>query len=235
MTSVRKHITKSVIDSMKPDEIIWDTRLMGFGARYQHRDKVFVYKCRIGNRQRWFAIGKYGQPWTVAEAENRVKVIQGDIAKDLDPAAIRDERNNTESVFALAAIRLLIFTGCRRNEILKVQWKDVKIEQAIFLLPETRAWPRPIYHSASALPVLARLHGVRIHDLRHSFASVGVNGGASLPIIGKLLGYEKNSTTEKYAHAAADPVRAVNDAMGLQIAAMLRGNKGNVSKLRSAA
>jgi hypothetical protein len=70
MTSVRKHITKSVVETMKPDEIIWDTRLMGFGVRYQRRDKVFVYKCRIDNRQRWFAIGKYGQPWTVAEAEN---------------------------------------------------------------------------------------------------------------------------------------------------------------------
>lgn len=157
------------------------------------------------------------------------------IAKDLDPAAIRDKRNNTESFFALDAIRLLIFTGCRRDEILEVQWKDVKIEQAMFLLPETRASPRPIYHSASALPVLARLHGVRIHDLLHSFASVGVNGGASLPIIGKLLGHAKNSTAENYAHLAADPIRAGHEAMGIQIAAMLSGNKGSVVKFRSAA
>jgi hypothetical protein len=42
MTSVRKHITKSVGETMKPDEIIWDTWLMGFGVRYQRRDKVFV-------------------------------------------------------------------------------------------------------------------------------------------------------------------------------------------------
>jgi site-specific recombinase XerD len=74
-----------------------------------------------------------------------------------------------------------------------------------------------------------------MHDLRHSFASVGVNGGASLPIIGKLLGHAKSSTTEKYAHLAADPVRAVNEAMGIQIAAMLSGNKGTVEKPRSAA
>jgi hypothetical protein len=62
-----------------------------------------------------------------------------------------------------------------------------------------------------------------------------VNGGASLPIIGKLLGHAKSSTTEKYAHLAADPVRAVNEAMGLQIAAMLSGNRGTVEKPRSAA
>ena len=396
MASVRKHVTKSVVDAMMPDEIIWDTKLIGFGVRYQRRDKVFVYKCRIDNRQRWFAIGKCGQPWTVAEAENRVKVIQGDIAKDLDPAAIRDdrvsnptlrqagaifletvvskrregtqilyrdffnrltypklgdikvaqikfsditilhyglrntpitanrviaslsalfswcercglrpkhsnpvqgverfpekskerflsprelarlgialaraERNNTESIFVLAAIRLLMFTGCRRNEILELQWKDVKIERSMLLLPETKTGARPVYLSAPALSVLAgiprvsknpfvivgdkegqrlvnlrkpwlrickvaRLRNVRIHDLRHSFASVGVNGGASLPIIGKLLGHAKSSTTEKYSHLAADPVRAVNEAMGNQIAAMLSGRKAEIVNISTA-
>ncbi len=396
MASVRKHITKSVVDGMKPDEIIWDTKLIGFGVRFQRRDKVFVYKCRIGNRQRWFAIGKYGEPWTVAEAENRVKVIQGDIAKDLDPAAIRDERvsnptlrqagaifletvvskrrkgtqilyhdflnrliypklgevkvaqikfsdiailhyalrntpitanrvvaslsalfswcekcglrprnsnpvqgverfpekskerflssrelgrlgitlaraerNNTESIFVLAAIRLLIFTGCRRNEILELQWKDIIFEIAMLLPPETKTGARPVYLSAPALSLLAgllkvsknpfvivgdkegqrlvnlrkpwlrickvaRLRDVRIHDLRHSFASVGVNGGASLPIIGKLLGHAKSSTTEKYSHLAADPVRAVNEAMGSQIAAMLSGRKAEIVSIRPA-
>jgi integrase len=379
---------------MTPGEIIWDTKLIGFGVRYQRRDKVSVYKCRIGNRQRWFAIGKYGQPWTVADAENRVKVIQGDIAHDLDSAAIREERernptlrqagkifletvvskrrvatqvlyndfferltypklgdvkvgqikfsyiallhyglrktpitanrviaslstlfswcersgfrprysnpvqgverfeekskerflsprelarlgialaraerNQTESVYAIAAIRLLMFTGCRRNEILELQWKDVSIEKAMLLLPETKTGARPVYLSALALSVLAglprlrnnpfvivgektgqhlinlrkpwlrickvaRLRDVRIHDLRHSFASVGVSGGASLPIIGKLLGHAKSSTTEKYSHLAADPVRAVNEAMGNQIAAMLSGQKVNVVKLQ---
>jgi hypothetical protein len=64
---------------------------------------------------------------------------------------------------------------------------------------------------------------------------LGVNGGASLPIISKLLGHAKSSTTGKYAHLAADPVRVVNEAMGIQIAAMLSGNRGNVVKLDSAA
>lgn len=58
MTSVQKHITKSVVETMKPDEIIWDTRLMGFGVRCQRRDKVFVDNSRIDHRQIWFAIGK---------------------------------------------------------------------------------------------------------------------------------------------------------------------------------
>ena len=81
---------------------------------------------------------------------------------------------------------------------------------------------------------MARLRDVRIHDLRHSFASVGVNGGASLPIIGKLLGHAKSSTTEKYSHLAADPVRAVNEAMGNQIAAMLSGRKAEIVNISTA-
>jgi integrase len=393
MASVKRRITTSVVEGMKPNEIIWDTKLTGFGIRYQRRHKVFVYKCRIGNRQRWFAIGRYGRPWTVAEAENRVKIIQGDIANDLDPASIRDERdrnptlrqaaeifletvvskrrrgtqilyqdffkrlivpkigdmkvvqvrfsdiallhyslrktqvtanrvvatlsafftwcercglrprhsnptqgiekfkerskerflsprelarlgvalaraerNETESVFVLAAIRLLLFTGCRRNEILELRWKDVNFERAMLLLPETKTGARPVYLSSPALSVLsslprvsnnpfvivgeksgqrlinlrkpwlrickvAHLRDVRIHDLRHSFASVGVSGGASLPVIGKLLGHAKSSTTEKYAHLSADPVRTVNEAMGTQIAAMLGGRNVDLAKL----
>ncbi len=184
-------------------------------------------------------------------------------------ALARAERNNTESIFVLTAIRLLMFTGCRRNEILELQWKDVNIERAMLTLAETKTGARPVYLSAPALAVLAglpkvsknpfvivgdkegqrlvnlrkpwlrickvaRLRDVRIHDLRHSFASVGVNGGASLPIIGKLLGHAKSFTTEKYSHLAADPVRAVNEAMGNQIAAMLSGHKGNIVKISPA-
>jgi hypothetical protein len=92
MPSFRKRLTKTVVDDLKPGETVWDTKLTGFGARCQRRDKMFVYKCRIGNRQRWFTIGKFGHPWTVEMAEKRVKVIQGEIAKDADPAALRDER-----------------------------------------------------------------------------------------------------------------------------------------------
>lgn len=57
----------------------------------------------------------------------------------------------------------------------------------------------------------AGLDGVRIHDLRHTHASVAAGLGVSLPIIGKLLGHSQAATTEKYAHLAADPVRAASD------------------------
>jgi site-specific recombinase XerD len=67
----------------------------------------------------------------------------------------------------------------------------------------------------------ARLQGVRLHDLRHSFASMGVAGGLSLPIIGALLGHKHPATTGRYAHLSADPLRAANDLVGRRIAAAM--------------
>jgi integrase len=67
----------------------------------------------------------------------------------------------------------------------------------------------------------AGLDNVRLHDLRHSFASVGVAGGLSLPIIGALLGHKYATTTARYAHLSADPLRTANDAIGSRIAAAM--------------
>ena len=67
----------------------------------------------------------------------------------------------------------------------------------------------------------AGLDDVRLHDLRHSFASVGAGGGLSLPIIGALLGHKHAATTARYAHLSADPLRAANDAVGARIAAAM--------------
>ena len=76
-----KIITKSVVDALKAGETVWDRKLTGFGVRCQSDlwKKTFVFKTRIGSRQRWFTIGKYGNPWTVDSAKDQVKVIQGDI------------------------------------------------------------------------------------------------------------------------------------------------------------
>jgi integrase len=67
----------------------------------------------------------------------------------------------------------------------------------------------------------AGLDDVRIHDLRHSFASVAVAGGASLPIIGALLGHTQPQTTARYAHLSADPLAAATGAVGERIAQAL--------------
>jgi len=73
----------------------------------------------------------------------------------------------------------------------------------------------------SRVRTAAGLADVRLHDLRHSFASVGAAGGLSLPIIGALLGHKHATTTARYAHLSADPLRAANDAVGARIAAAM--------------
>jgi integrase len=76
----------------------------------------------------------------------------------------------------------------------------------------------------------AGLEDVRLHDLRHSFASVAVAGGATLPVIGALLGHSQPSVTARYAHLAASPLVAASSSVAGRIAAAMRPkrSKGNV-------
>jgi hypothetical protein len=66
---------------------------------------------------------------------------------------------------------------------------------------------------------------VRIHDLRHSFASFGAGASLGLPIIGKLLGHSQAATTHRYAHLDADPLRRAVETIGNTIAAAMAGGK----------
>lgn len=77
----------------------------------------------------------------------------------------------------------------------------------------------------------AGIEGVRLHDLRHSFASVGAAGGLSLPMIGALLGHTQPATTARYAHLAADPLKQATDMIGERIAAAMNGESGEVVEL----
>ena len=76
----------------------------------------------------------------------------------------------------------------------------------------------------------AALDGVRIHDLRHTHASVGAGAGLGLPIIGKLLGHTQAATTARYAHLDADPLRSASEVIGGRIATAM----GEALKLNSA-
>jgi integrase len=168
------------------------------------------------------------------------------------------EAGEIESQFVIAAIRLLVFTGCRLGEIRDLRWENVKVDSAMLLLADSKTGRKPVYLNAPALDVLTnlpRLEGnpyvicgnmegaslvnmqkpwgrirkkagltdVRIHDLRHSFASIAAEGGASLPIIGALLGHRQSATTARYAHLAADPLKSANKAVGKRIAAAMKG------------
>ncbi|MCY4485599.1 MAG: site-specific integrase [Deltaproteobacteria bacterium] len=155
-----------------------------------------------------------------------------------------------------AAIRLLMLTGCRRNEIVELEWKDVDLGAGELRLRDSKSGARLVPLSPAAARVLAELprvegnpwvipgtkrgrhladlnhywervreraelEEVRLHDLRHSFASRALALGESLSMIGKLLGHNKIDTTSRYAHLARDSIKAssarVADSIGADI------------------
>ena len=91
-------------------------------------------------------------------------------------------------------------------------------------LPDGQIEERPRADLKRPWAVVSRragFEGVRLHDLRHTFASFGAGGGLGLPIIGKLLGHANTATTQKYAHLHADPLRKASDAIGATLAAAM--------------
>jgi integrase len=81
-----------------------------------------------------------------------------------------------------------------------------------------------------AVQLHAELEGVRIHDLRHTFASIGAGASLGLPIVGKLLGHSQPATTARYAHLDADPLRRATNLIGAHLAvALAGGNSGSES------
>jgi integrase len=101
------------------------------------------------------------------------------------------------------------------------------------------ALPGEAYQNLSRAWIIARarrgLDDVRLHDLRHSFASLAANRGVSLPMIGKLLGHKHQATTQRYAHIARDAAAQVNDELGAAMAAAIATKRritGSVIKLR---
>jgi integrase len=393
-------ITKRVVDTLQPGDIIWDTDVTGFALRCQGKRKTYVLKARVNGRIRWFTIGRHGTPWTPETARHEAQRLWGDIRSGVNLVALRearreqptvaelcdrflkehakehkkpggyrnDDRNirnhvkpllgtltvkevtrndvdafkrsvrdgrtsrrpirkcdggkggskpvqggacaanrclallskmfnlaeqwgwrqeqsnpcrmvvrypenrhqrflspeeierlfivldsidraGTESAYATAAIRLLLLTGARRGEIIDLMWEHVDLGRGLLLLPDSKVGAKTIYLNSAATAVLrslkrvqgnpyvivgpvegkpyatlqlvwerirkkAELDNVRMHDLRHTFASTAAANGASLPMIGKLLGHTTPITTQRYAHLVSDPVRQVNEAVG---------------------
>ena len=133
----------------------------------------------------------------------------------------------------VAAIRLLLLTGCRKSEILTLRWSDYR-EGRLFLC-DGKTGPRTVWLSGPARKVLdgierssrwvfpapriggpsgtswldrfwsairaeAGLCDVRLHDLRHTHASIALRQGETVLAIGRLLGHRTAETTLKYTH-----------------------------------
>jgi integrase len=169
------------------------------------------------------------------------------------------------SPYAVAAVKLLVFTGARLGEVLGLRWEWIDFERGEARLPDSKTGAKTLHLPPPALAVLAelprldgnpyviagakpgaalvnlekpwrairqpaKLDDVRLHDLRHAFASVAASSGMGLPIIGKMLGHSQPATTARYAHLASDPVKAAAAAVAGKIAAAMAAGSGDAGK-----
>lgn len=167
-------------------------------------------------------------------------------------AILNEEENNAHNPWSLYAIRLLLITGCRLNEILTLKWEEVDFSNQYFRLSDSKTGKKLVYLSTVAVDILknvpqlennpyvicgekkgahlinlqkpwrrirkkADLEHVRLHDLRHTFASIAASDGLSLPIIGALLGHKQTQTTARYAHLIGQPLIEATEKIGEKI------------------
>jgi integrase len=188
----------------------------------------------------------------------RERFMSGAELRRLGEALSAVEQDGSEDPTAVLAIRLLLLTGARRNEILNLRWQDVDLATGTLNLPDSKTGKKSIPLGPAPAELLAaapRLEGspyvipgrrpngpfvglqrpwarirkraglgdVRLHDLRHGFASVGVAANLGLPVLGAILGHRHPATTARYAHLDDDPRRAAAARISNQIAADLNG------------
>lgn len=151
---------------------------------------------------------------------------------------------------SVAFIYLLILTGARRGEIASAKWSDLEGNRLVLKIHKTdrTGEDRHIYLPPAAMDILATLPrtdgtitginrpdsfwdrirkeagcpDLRLHDLRHSFASAAISAGLSLAQIGELLGHRNAQTTHRYAHLVEEAAAAAATATADQIALRMK-------------
>lgn len=172
----------------------------------------------------------------------REKFLKADEMRRLGDALCRYQAAKPLEV---AMIRLLVLTGCRKGEILNLQWSSYR--EGHLYLPDSKTGPKTVFLSTPARDILDRLpkrnrwvfphpdkrsrpmvdlffwytireeiglSGVRLHDLRHSFASAAIRQGIDLQTLGQLLGHVDPCTTLQYVHLCDDSMFSAVEKLG---------------------
>ena len=155
-------------------------------------------------------------------------------------------------------IRLLLFTGCRKGEIIHLRWSEYHGDR--LYLHDSKTGARTVHLNTQSQEILARqprvsniyifpshhdtskprsselslwrkvkrvaqLEDVRLHDLRHTFASHAVISKVPLPVVARLLGHSREHMTLRYAHVCDRETEAAAERIGTAIGAILNRGK----------
>ena len=190
--------------------------------------------------------------------KSRERFLSSDEYRRLGDALDKAEMDGSVCLPAIHAIRLLLLTGCRKDEIRTLKWDDIDRSSGTIHLRDGKTGLRHVPLAPAVLAVLneipridgnpwvivgnspaihlgagsldyhwqkirslAKLEKVRLHDLRHSYASRALALGEGLPMIGELLGHRKVETTARYAHLMKDAEKASANKVGASISSML--------------
>jgi len=132
-----------------------------------------------------------------------------------------DSKTGAKTVY-LSEPASALLSGLRKDSAGDYVFPGDKLEKPLRSL--RKPWQR--------LCEAAKLNNIRLHDLRHSFASTGVAGGLSLPMIGALLGHSQPTTTARYAHLAASPLHEAADAIGARLLAAMDSHRSEAGGAR---
>jgi integrase len=183
----------------------------------------------------------------------RGRLLNTDQLRSLDAAL---KRATTQQRDAADAIRLILLTGCRSGEILRLRWEEVQKDK--LKLARTKTGPRDVNLSNAAIAALEELRlkrrscfvfpsisdpakprtsiagawqslranaglprDIRLHDLRHTYASHAIMSGETLSMTGKLLGHRSVKSTERYAHLDAAFLAKAADKVSRKVEGLL--------------
>lgn len=238
---------------------------------YRHQANQAVVLCGV--------LFKYALRWGWRTGENPAREIDKHTLEGreryLTPAETKRLAAAVEKLEdrqAAAILKILMLTGSRVGETLRMRWDQISFDRAVWSKPASTTKQKKVHHLPLTAPVLAilaeirtqqgdrpsawvfpgkskdghrndlrgpwltalraaKIDELRIHDLRHSFASTLAGAGFSLPMIGATLGHSRVETTQRYAHLADDPVRQAMTRAADLIEAAISGETAEVHEL----
>jgi integrase len=143
------------------------------------------------------------------------------------PGATTKQKTDHVAPLSPGAVKLL--SEIRAAQIMASRERVVR--EFVFAGPDGTGHRQEFKNGWTAICKAAGITGMRVHDLRHTFASLLVSEGASLPLIGALLGHSNPVTTARYAHLLQDPLRAAATKVGDIISAAGKTRQAQYHKL----